>query len=73
MGVMDTYLIEADGAEGYAAKVVRVDGISHSARGFISRCEAQAWVNEHRRFEHASVRGRMALVPTRPINPSAPL
>ena len=48
---MDTYLIEADGADRYGARVIRANGISHSARGFTSRCEAQAWVNEHRRFE----------------------
>ena len=47
-------MIEADGTACYEAKVIRANGISHSARGFISRREAQAWVNEHRRIEHAS-------------------
>ena len=51
---MDTYSIEPDYHEGYQAKVVRENGIAHSAHGFASRCDAQKWLNEHRRINRAT-------------------
>ena len=56
---MDTYSIEPDYHEGYQARVVRGNGIAHSAHGFASRCDAQKWLSQasadHPRYREPGV------------------